>query len=135
MAQFMRINGYFGNFTADSFLKSTNDLKMFRLTLRSTSTGTNTAIDLRTQDGNAAPTSSTTRADELVEMVCKELNPLMYQTDNAALGVMFVLTHGHNVNEDQIKTRIVGIKGTAGNTTIGSDSLVQQVTGLTTVTV
>jgi hypothetical protein len=132
MAEFMRINGYFGNFTADGLLKSTSDLKMFRLTLRSTSNGSNTAIDLQDKDGDNAATASTTEADQLVELVIKELNPLMYQTNAAATGVMFALVHGHNVDAAQIKARIVGMSRGA---TIGSDTAVEQVTGLTTVTV
>lgn len=128
MAEFQRINGYFGNFLADGLLKTTSDLKMFRLTLRSTSNGSNTAIDLQDKDGDTALTD----ADQLVELVIKELNPLLYQANAAATGVMYILVHGHNVDAAQIKVRLVGMSRGA---TIGSDTAVEAVTGITTVTV
>jgi hypothetical protein len=124
MATFERVNGYLNNFLADDVMKSTSDLKAVKLTLRSTSNGSNTAIDLRDKDGDAV-----NEADQLVEVVIKELSPLLYVVDNAATGVIHMIVHGHNVDAAQIKARIVGIS--KNSATIASDTAVDIGTRIT----
>jgi len=124
MATFERVNGYLNNFLADDVMKSTSDLKAIKLTLRSTSNGTNTAIDLRDKDGDGS-----NEADQLVEVVIKELSPLLYVVDNAATGVIHMVVHGHNVDAAQIKARIVGIS--KNSATIASDTAVDVGTRIT----
>lgn len=126
MATFERVNGYLNNFLADDVMKSTSDLKAIKLTLRSTSNGTNTAIDLRDKDGDG---SNPPEADQLVEVVIKELSPLLYVVDNAATGVIHMVVHGHNVDAAQIKARIVGIS--KNSATIASDTAVDVGTRIT----
>ena len=124
MATFERVNGYLNNFLADDVMKSTSDLKAIKLTLRSTSNGTNTAIDLRDKDGDGS-----NEADQLVEVVIKELSPLLYVVDNAATGVIHMVVHGHNVDAAQIKARIAGIS--KNSATIASDTAVDVGTRIT----
>lgn len=113
MAAFERINGYANNFTTGT-LRSTADLKAFRIDIRDT---VGNAVDLQAQDGD-----STSEADQLVEQVIKELNPLMYHIDSAASGNVHVIMHGHAVDAASIKARLVGMA--SGSANIGSATVV-----------
>jgi hypothetical protein len=123
MATFTRVNGYSGNYTTGT-LRTTADLKAFVLTIRSTSNGSNTAIDLQAQDGDAL-----LEADQLVEQIIKELNPLMYHVPSANAGAVHLIMHGHAVDADSIKSRLVGM--VSGASTIGTDTAVTLGTAIT----
>lgn len=119
MAVFERVNGYAGNYTTGT-LRSTSDLKAFVCTIRSTSNGSNTAVDLQAQDGD-----STSEADQMVELIMKELNPLMYHVPSASAGAVHLIMHGHAVDAASIKARLVMISG------IGTDTAVTLGTAIT----
>lgn len=97
MATFTRINGYLGNYTTGT-LRSTADLKAFVITVRNNSG----PIDLQTEDGDVA----LTEADQLVEQVIRELNPLMYFVPTGSTGAIHVIMHGHNVDADIVERRL-----------------------------
>lgn len=102
MATFTRINGFYPNFLTGT-LHSTSDLKMFKITVKD---GTNTAVDLRDEDGDTLVNGVPTEPGQIVERVISELSPLMYYmpTDNS--GVINVVMHGHNVDAASIERRI-----------------------------
>lgn len=129
MATFTRVNGYFGNFTTNGGLRTTADLKAFLITLRE-SAG---AIDLQGEDGDTAgnQAAGTTDADQLAEKVIKELNPLMYSFANNSTGVVHVIMHGHNVDADSIKARLVGMTYNGGANTVHSSTTVSVGTAIT----
>ena len=122
MATFTRVNGYFGNYTTVGGLRSTADLKAFLVTLRESGG----AIDLRAQDGDVAgnQAAGTSEADELVEKVIKELNPLMYHITDSSAGTVHLIMHGHNVDADAIKARLVGITYNSGANVVHSSTTV-----------
>ncbi len=97
MATFTRINGYLGNYTTGT-LRSTADLKAFVISVRNASG----AVDLQNEDGDTALTD----ADQLVEQVVRELNPLMYFVPTGSSGNIHVIMHGHNVDETIIDRRL-----------------------------
>ena len=110
MSATTRVNG-FGNYVIPN-LYATSDVREFAITVRSTSGGQNTAVDLRTLDDGA---------DEAVENIIRELSPLLYQGVNDASGVIYVVMHGHNANADSIKARLVGLGyGTDTAVTLGT---------------
>lgn len=121
MAVFERVNGYAGNYTTGT-LRSTSDLKAFVCTIRSTSNGSNTAVDLQAQDGDATVPNE---ADQMVELIMKELNPLMYHVPSASAGAVHLIMHGHAVDAASIKSRLVMISG------IGTDTAVTLGTAIT----
>jgi len=98
MATFARINGFVGNFLTGT-LYGTADHKAFIITVKD---NTNTAVNLQNEDGD---TSS--EPGQLVERVVSELNPLMYYAPSNTSGQIHVVMHGHNVDTDSIKRRII----------------------------
>jgi hypothetical protein len=110
MAGFARVNG-FGNFIIPT-LYGTSDIVAYIVTVCSTSTGANTAVDLRALDDGA---------DEAMENLMREFNPIMYQGKNAADGIIYLIMHGHNVSAASIKSRIVALGyGTDTTVTLGT---------------
>jgi hypothetical protein len=110
MAAFTRVNG-FSNFVIPTLYK-TSDVVAITFTLCSTSNGSNTAVDLRTLDDGA---------DEAVELIVREFNPLMYQGKNAADGIYYMIMHGHNITAASVVARLVGLGyGTDTTATLGT---------------
>lgn len=101
MAVFTRVNG--AGFTSVGTLYSTSQIDAYKITLRSTSNGDNTAIDLRADDGEV---------EGKVEQLMRELTPLMYYADNADTGVVHVIMDNHANDAASISARIGQIFGT-----------------------
>jgi hypothetical protein len=112
MSATTRVNGYSGNYTTGT-LRTTQDFKAFLITVRSTSNGSNTAVDLQAEDGDGA-----SEADQMVERIISELHPLMYSVPSASAGIIHVIMHGHNVTASSIADRIETLGG------IGTDTAV-----------
>ena len=91
MAAFTRVNG-FSNFTTGA-LRSVAQLKAFINTIKDTSA----AIDLQTLDDGA---------DEMVESVIREVQPLMYYAVTGSTGVIHVIVDGHGVDAASLLIRI-----------------------------
>lgn len=107
MGSYTRSNGFAQYLTGT--IRYTTEARAFIITLRSTSNGGNTAIDLQSLDDGA---------DELVEGVMRELNPLVYYVPSAADGIIHVVTHGHNVTADSIAKRLEALSGVGTDTTV-----------------
>ena len=112
MASVTRVNGYLTNFTTGT-LRSTQQHKAFLIRVRSTSDGSNTDVDLQTEDGDAA-----SEADQIVELIIKELNPAMYFVPSAASGYIHVIMDGHSVDATSIAARIEHLDGVGTDTTV-----------------
>jgi len=91
MATQTRVNG-FGAYTTGA-LRSVAQLKAFIITIKDTSA----AIDLQTLDDGA---------DEMVESVIREVQPLMYYAPSASSGVIHVIVDGHGVDAASLLIRI-----------------------------
>jgi len=91
MATQTRVNG-FSNYTTGA-LRSVAQLKAFIITIKDTSA----AIDLQTLDDGA---------DEMIESVIREVQPLMYYAPSASSGVIHVIVDGHGVDAASLLIRI-----------------------------
>ena len=111
MSATTRVNGYLGNYTTGT-LRTTQDFKAFVITVRSTSNGSNTAVDLQTEDGDAVAD-----VDQIVERIISELHPLMYSVPSASAGIIHVIMHGHNVTASSVADRIEALGGGIGTDT------------------
>ena len=107
MATYTRVNG--AGFTSVGTLYATQQHKAFVITCRSTSNGSNTAIDLRSDDGTV---------EGKIEQIVRELNPAMYFAADAATGVIHVIMDGHNVDADAIAARLERISGFGTDTSV-----------------
>ena len=91
MSATTRVNG-FGQYTTGT-LRSVAQLKAFIITIKDTSA----AIDLQTLDDGA---------DEMVESVIREVQPLMYYAPTGSTGVIHVIVDGHGVDAASLLIRI-----------------------------
>jgi len=101
MATFTRVNG--AGFTSVGTLYSTSQIDAYKLTIRSTSDGNNTAVDLRSDDGEV---------EGGVEQLMREISPLMYYADDADTGVVHVIVDNHANTAASLTSRIGQIFGT-----------------------
>lgn len=108
MATFTRVNG--ADFTSVGTLYSTSQIDAYVLTIRSTSNGDNTAVDLRSDDGEV---------EGSVEQLMREISPLMYYADDAATGVVHVIVDNHANTADSLTSRIGQIFGTDSTAELG----------------
>ena len=92
MAIQTRVNG-FGQYTTGA-LRSVAQLKAFIITIKDAS---DTAVDLQSLDDGA---------DEMVESVIREVQPLMYYAVTASTGVIHVIVDGHGVDAASLLIRI-----------------------------
>ena len=73
-----------------------------------------TAIDLQTQDGYNAVTGEP-HANQLVEAIIREVQPLMYNVPSANAGKIHVVVDGHAVDVDTLQARIRNLGAANGN--------------------
>ena len=110
MAAFARVNG-FSNYTTGA-LRSVAQLKAFIITIKDTSA----AIDLQSLDDGA---------DEMVEAIVRELQPLMYYTVTAGTGVIHMIIDGHAVDAATLQIRVRAVAaGIQGHAASANDSTV-----------
>ena len=111
MAIQTRVNG-FGQF-ATGALVSVYQQKAIIVTIKDAS---NTAVDLQTLDDGA---------DEMVEAIVRELQPLMYYTPSAGNGIIHMIIDGHAVDADTLQLRVREVAaGVQGHAAAGNDSTV-----------
>ena len=93
MSATTRVNGS-GYYTTGA-LVSVYQQKVIKVVVKDSS---NTAVDLQSLDG---PT-----ADQLVEAVVREIQPLIYYTPSAASGEIYAVIDGHAVDADTLQLRV-----------------------------
>jgi ABC-type phosphate transport system substrate-binding protein len=113
MPSVTKVNGFLNKFVTGTVFQNAN-LGFYQVTLRSTSDTSNTAINLQTQDGDAAG-----EADQIVELVVKTTNAIAYFAPSAAAGVLSIVVDGSQWDATALATAIETISG------VGTDTIVQ----------
>ncbi len=98
MAEFTRVNG-FGNYTTGT-IRSVAQLSAFLITVKNASAS---AQDLRSEDDGA---------EEVMEAVIREVQPLMYFAPSTTAGTIHVIVDGHAVDATTLQIRLRAL-GTA----------------------
>jgi hypothetical protein len=107
MAEVTRVNG--AGSSSVGTLYGTAQLKAYFVTLRSTSNGSNTAIDLRSDDGVV---------EGKVEQIMRELSPLMYFVTDSSAGTFSIIVDGHANNATSIAERLESLSGVGTDTAV-----------------
>lgn len=94
-------------------LESFVQLKAIVVTVRSTSNGNNTAVDLRAADGVHG---------SLYDLILRELQPLMVFAADAGTGVIHAIVDGHAIDAATLERRLAQLSGVGTDTdvTIGT---------------
>jgi hypothetical protein len=93
-------------------LISTAQLKTYVITVRSTSNGSNTAVDLRSDDGVYGGN---------LDLILRELNPMLAYAADGATGVIHVVMDGHSNDATSIASRVEALGfGTDTAVTLGT---------------
>lgn len=118
MAGFARVNG-FAQYTTGT-LRTVYQLKAFLITVKDASNG---AVDLQSLDDGA---------DEMVEQIIREVQPLMYYVPSDTSGQIHVVVDGHAVDADTLQLRVRHIAaGEQGHAPADNDSTVVLGTSIT----
>ena len=94
MSATTRVNG-FGAYTTGT-LRSVYQLKAFII---------DAGGDLQSEDDGA---------DEAVEAIIREVQPLMYSVPSASSGIIHVIVYGHAVDADSLQARIRALGSAVG---------------------
>jgi hypothetical protein len=119
MATVTKVNGFLNKFIAGTVFSNAN-LGFYQATVRSTSDGSNTAVDLRAADGDAAG-----EADQIVELIVKSTNAIAYFTKDANTGLISLVVDNTQTDADSLVRAIETITG------VGTDTIVQVADQLT----
>jgi len=105
-----------GNRTVNA-LYADNSHKAYVVTVRSTSNGDNTAVDLQGNDGANG---------SIFDTILRELNPAMAFGKNATDGVIYLIMDGHHNDATSIAARIGALDGCGTDTaaTLGTGIVV-----------
>jgi len=118
MAKVTRING-FGQYTTGT-IRTVAQLKAFLITVKNDG---NTAVDLQSLDDGA---------DEMVEAVIREVQPLMYYLPSDNSGTIHVIVDGHAVTASSLQDRVRRIVASVGGyVEADNDSTVAEAATLT----
>lgn len=98
-----------GGANAVGTLEKTAQINGFLISLKSTSNGDNTALDVRTVDAAYGST---------YDLILRELNPLMAHAIDDATGVMSVIMDGHHGDAASIAARLENLDGIGTDTTV-----------------
>jgi hypothetical protein len=110
MAGFTRVNGQSQYVTGTQ--RSVAQLATFVITVLEDDGST--AIDLRTQDGFNGVTGEP-HANQLVEAIIREVQPLVYNVPSAADGKIHVVVDGHAVDAASLQARIRALGAVSSN--------------------
>jgi hypothetical protein len=118
MAKVDRING-FGQYTTGT-VRTVAQLKAFLITVKDDSS---TAVDLQSLDDGA---------DEMVEAVIREVQPLMYYLPSDNSGTIHVIVDGHAVTASSLQDRLrVVVAGVGGYVVANNDTTVAEASSIT----
>ena len=102
-----------GGANAVGTLETTAQLQGYLITVRSTSNGDNTAVNLQAND--AANGS-------IFDTITRELNPAMMFGKNATDGVIYLIMDGHHNTAASIAARIEALDGVGTDTAVAAAS-------------
>ena len=100
-----------GGANAVGTLEKTAQINGFLISVKSTSNGDNTALDVRTVDAAYGST---------YDLILRELNPLMAHAIDDATGVMSVIMDGHHGDAASIAARLENLDGIGTDTTVAA---------------
>lgn len=92
-------------------LESVAQLDAYLITIRSTSDGSNTAVDLRANDALHG---------SLYDLILRELQPLMAFAADANTGVIHAIVDGHANSAASIAARLEQLNGVGTDTTVAA---------------
>ena len=98
-----------GGANAVGTLETTAQINGYVIAIKSTSDGSDTAVDLSANDGATG---------SLYDLILRELSPLMAHAVNDNSGVMSVIMDGHANTAASIKARLVALDGVGTDTTV-----------------
>lgn len=98
MPTFQRVHGTYDNYSTGT-LRATLQHKAFLIEVKDNSG----AVDLQTRDGDAIAGTDT---DEMIELIVKEISPVLYYAPSNSTGQIHVVMDGHHVTADSILARI-----------------------------
>ena len=119
MATLTKKNGFLNNYVTGTVFQNAN-LGFYQATIRSTSNGSNTAIDLRDEDGDAAG-----EADQKVELIVKSVNAIGYFAPTGAAGLLSLIVDNSQHTADSLARIIESLDG------VGTDTIVEAADQLT----
>lgn len=119
MPSITKVNGFLNNFVTGTVFQNAN-LGFYTATLRSTSAGENTAIDLQDADGDAAG-----EADQIVELAVKSVNAIGYFAPTGAAGTLALIVDDSQHDATSIARALEAISG------VGTDTVVEAADQLT----
>jgi len=102
-----------GGANAVGTLETTAQLQGYLITVRSTSNGDNTAVDLRANDGASG---------SLYDLILRELSPMLAHATNDGNGTMSVIMDGHHNTAASIAARIEALDGVGTDTAVAAAS-------------
>ena len=88
MPSITKTNGFLNNYVTGTVFQNAN-LGFYVATIRSTSNGSNTAVDLRDADGDGAG-----EADQIVELAVKGTNAIAYFAPTGNAGTLALIVDG-----------------------------------------
>lgn len=98
MPSVQRVHGTYDNYSTGT-LRATAQHKAFLIEVKDNSG----AVDLQTRDGDAIAGTDT---DEMIELIVKEISPVLYYAPSNSNGQIHVVMDGHHVTADSILARI-----------------------------
>ena len=119
MPSITKVNGFLNNFVTRTVFQNAN-LGFYTATIRSTSNGSNTAVDLQAADGDAAG-----EADQKVELIVKSVNAIGYFAKNANDGILALIVDNSQHTADSLARIIESLDG------VGTDTIVEAADQLT----
>ena len=110
MAGLTKVNG--GD-NAVGTLETTAQLQGYVIAFKSTSDGSDTAVDLRANDGAAG---------SLYDLVLQELSPMLAHAPNTNAGTMSIIMDGHHNSAASVAARLEALDGVGTDTTVTAAS-------------
>ena len=114
MPSITKVNGFLNNFVTGTVFQNAN-LGFYTATLRSTSNGSNTAIDLQAADGDAAG-----EADQIVELAVKSVNAIGYFAPTGAAGTLALIVDDSQHDATSIARALEAISGVGTDTVVAA---------------
>ena len=114
MAGITKVNGFLNKFVTGTVFQNAN-LGLYVATIRSTSNGDNTAVDLQAADGDAAG-----EADQIVELAVKSVNAIAYFAPTGNAGTLAIIVDGSQHTADSIAAQLEALNGVGTDTVVAA---------------
>lgn len=114
MPSITKVNGFLNNFVTGTVFQNAN-LGFYTATLRSTSDGSNAAVDLQAADGDAAG-----EADQIVELAVKSVNAIGYFAPTGAAGTLALIVDDSQHDATSIARALEAINGVGTDTVVAA---------------